>query len=148
MLETCEDICHHVSHWAQQGIDYDQHRKADLAFTSSKNVQVLRDAWLQSKACTLEDMYGMRASSDSSLHILASKVPAMSRRFRRLGVVSLRDPSIEEEQEREVSHENEQEREVERHLQAQPAKHQLYSAVDVLAMALHAKHNKTTTKHG
>jgi hypothetical protein len=53
------------------------------------------------------------------------KIPAMQKRLCELGVTTVRDARMEEEQEREVSHEFEQERQVERPPKATPAVHRL-----------------------
>jgi hypothetical protein len=52
-------------------------------------------------------------------------IPAMQKRLRKLGVTTVRDVRMEEEQEREVSHEIEQEQQIERPPKITPASHHL-----------------------
>ena len=136
MLETCTDIQRHIPHWAQQGIDYERRKNAWVEFSSSGNssVEVVKSSWLQSEARNLQEMYGLSptltgSSGDSVLDYAAFSIPVMRDRFRMLGVLSLSDPRMDEEQEREVSHEIERERQVERPPKAEAARHQLHEDV-------------------
>ncbi|KAG9123165.1 hypothetical protein FRC07_000158 [Ceratobasidium sp. 392] len=78
---------------------------------------------------TLQDMYGVSSSVTSSSSNAISKaafgIPSLNKRLKRLGIQNIEDPSMGEEQEREVSHEVEQEREVERPAKSKPATHAL-----------------------
>ena len=143
MLETCEDIRHHIPHWAQQGIDYKQRNEADLAFTSDNDTHALKAAWCQSEARTLEDMYGKHANAGHLLYTSAYQAPEMHERFEQLGISSLSDPRMEEEQEREVNHETERERQVERPPCNQPAQHRLPSAVRTFVQTGQIPHNSS-----
>ena len=123
MHETCEDIRHHLSFWAQQGLD---HYKRFTAYENygaggSLDSEVLRGAWLQRESRTLEEMYSVAPCASVNPEI--NSVPTLIRRIEQLGITRLIDVRIAEEQEREVSHEVEYERQVERPLRVQPAKH-------------------------
>ena len=136
MLETCTDIQRHVPHWADQGIDYGRRKDTWLEFSSSgdSSVEVVKKAWLQSEARTLQEMYGLLPtvlghSGDFVINHPAFSIPAMRERFEQLGVLSLTDSRMDEEQEREVSHEIERERQIERPPKAKPAPHQVHEHV-------------------
>ncbi|KAH9013669.1 hypothetical protein EDB84DRAFT_1671224 [Lactarius hengduanensis] len=100
MHETCEDIAHHLPHWAQQGVDH--HRR----FSAYKQYR----AWLQRESRTLEEMY------DPDIRSLRDRLDL-------LGVTQLADVRMAEEQEREVNHEVERERQIERPPKVEPATH-------------------------
>ena len=121
MSNTCTDIERHVPHWVQQGIDFNKRQTADATFLASEeDVEVLRNAWLQPAARSLEDMYSLSISGSSNV---VKDIPAMEKRLRKLGVTMVRDVQMEEEQEREVSHEVEQEQQIERPPKVTPAVH-------------------------
>jgi hypothetical protein len=130
MHETCEDIRHHLPHWAQQGFDHHKRFSAYKLHGSTRDLDLLREAWLQPESRTLEQMYGgvsdMQGIGASSE--LAS-IPALSERMERLGVTNLTDVRMAEEQEREVNHEIERERQVERPPKVHPAKHTVYDDI-------------------
>jgi len=122
MSNTCIDIEHHIPHWVQQGVDYHNRQTADCAFASEADVKILRNAWLQPAARSLDEMYGV--STDCSFNTVQD-IPAMQERLCMLGVTMVRDVRMEEEQEREVSHEVEQEQQIERPPKVPPAVHRL-----------------------
>ncbi|KAF8970976.1 hypothetical protein BDZ97DRAFT_1901937 [Flammula alnicola] len=123
MSKTCTDIEHHTPHWVQQGVDYHNRRKADDAFSASEaDVELLKHAWLQPAARSLDEMYGFMTKYTSNS---VNDIPAMRERLRLLGVTTVRDAQMEEEQEREVSHEVEQELQLERPPRVPPAVHHL-----------------------
>ncbi len=123
MSNTCIDIEHHIPHWAQQGVDYHNRQTADCAFLDSKaDVKILRESWLQPAARSLDEMYG--PSTNCSFNTVKD-IPAMQERLCMLGVTTVRDVRMEEEQEREVSHEVEQEQQIERPPKVPPAVHHL-----------------------
>jgi len=123
MSNTCIDIERHIPHWVQQGVDYHKRQSADCAFLASEgDVEILRDAWLQPAARCLEEMYSL-STNDSFTS--TKDIPAMGERLRKLGVTTVRDVQMEEEQEREVSHEVEQEQQIERPPKVTPAAHHL-----------------------
>lgn len=132
MLETCEDILHHVPHWVQQGIDYTRREDAWSAFFSSENpaVGTLKSSWLQPESRALETMYGFTSVAEGDLmHNTAFEVPDIRERCQLLGVSSLSDTRTDEEQEREVNHEAETERQIERPPVAEAATHQVHQHV-------------------
>ncbi|KAG9122623.1 hypothetical protein FRC07_000929, partial [Ceratobasidium sp. 392] len=131
MLETCKDLEHHISHWAQQGIEYSR-RTGQQALTSTKNNAVLKNNWMTPEYRPLQDMYGVSSSTVYSSRVFTSKafgVPGLKERLQNLGASGLDDPSMGEEQEREVSQEIEHERQVERPLKSYPATHMIHEDV-------------------
>jgi hypothetical protein len=123
MSNTCTDIEHHIPHWVQQGIDYHNRQTADCAFLASEaDDKVLQNAWLQPAARSLDEMYGL--STNCSFDTVKD-ISAMQERLCTLGVTTVRDVRMEEEQEREVSHEVEQEQQIERPPKVPPAVHHL-----------------------
>jgi hypothetical protein len=127
MHETCEDIRHHLPHWAQQGLDHDKRFEAYKKYKSTEDLEVLRDAWVQSESRTLEEMYLVTPGDTMSPEMYS--VPSIRGRIERLGVTKLVDVRMTEEQEREVDHEVEQERQVERPPKAQPASHVIHEDI-------------------
>jgi hypothetical protein len=134
MLETCHDLQHHISHWAQQGVEHSRRAKAQQEYTSTTNAEALKRGWMTPEARSLKDMYGASSSASSgsgAFTALAFGIPSLRRRFRDLGITRLEDQSMDEEQEREVSHEVERERQVERPTKARPATHSVHEDVRV-----------------
>lgn len=128
MLATCEDIQHYVPHWVQQGIDYGKREDAWFAFSPSENPSVdsMKSSWLQQESRTLEMMYGFTSvAGGHPIHSL--HVPVIHERCQMLGVFSLSDIRMDEEQEREVNHETEIEHQVERPFKAEAATHQVHA---------------------
>ena len=124
--ETCDDIQQRAPHWAQQGIDHTSRYAAWTSFCSDElSSEALSEKWLQPEAKRLEDLYGLHSTSKSTL-LTASEI---YRRCAELGVLSLRDVSMDEEQEREVINETEAERQVERPPKVLPANHSLHQDV-------------------
>jgi hypothetical protein len=101
--ETCKDICHHVPYWAQQGLDHCKRSEAYQEYRSSRDLRILRDAWLQSESQTLEEMYW--TASGSKIISEIKSIPSLGGRIERLGVTKLVDVRMAEEQEREVQRE-------------------------------------------
>jgi hypothetical protein len=132
MLMTCADIRHHIPHWAQQGVEYGNRSEAWGRFRDGlASADALRSPWLQVEGRSLEDMYGLSTTPNGkSEHLHAAfNMPALRDRCLELGVDSLSDPRMEEEQEREVNHEVEREREVQRPPKAEPEKHHVHPDV-------------------
>lgn len=123
MMRTCSDINRHIPHWVQQGIDYDQRRKGDIEFSRHPDVELLKEAWLQPAAQSLEEMYGVMNNSREGSRV--DNIPDMRKRLDQLGVTMVRNVGMEEEQEREVSHEVEQQVQQERPPRLPPAIHHL-----------------------
>ena len=123
--ETCDDIQQRAPHWAQQGMDHTSRYAVWTSFCGdSLSSEELSDKWLQPEAKRLEDLYGPHKTSNS-----AFLSPDIRQRCDELGVLSLRDVSMDEEQEREVIHEAERERQVERPPRVPPATHSIHQAV-------------------
>ena len=122
MSNSCSDIEHHIPHWIEQGVDYHKRQQADCSFASEADVEILRNAWLQPAARSLDEMYGPLINN--SFHTVAN-ISTMQERLDQLGVTTVRDVRMEEEQEREVSHEVEEEQQIERPPKIAPAVHRL-----------------------
>jgi hypothetical protein len=105
LQETIDDICHYTPHFVRQNLDYARRSTADQAYEATGDVDQLRQAWLTPEARTLEEMYGALRGSSGDLADQACAVPALQERLKELGITSLEDPRVDEEQEREVSHE-------------------------------------------
>lgn len=126
MLETCTDIQMRASHWIQQGLDFKMRHSAWNKLSSSPaSISTLKTAWLQPEERTLEDMYAP-CSSPQPLRIFD---PEIEKKREELGVSSISERTMDEEQEREVVHEVERERQVERPAKVKPASHALHADV-------------------
>ncbi|KAF8601976.1 hypothetical protein BDV93DRAFT_495249 [Ceratobasidium sp. AG-I] len=135
MLETCNDLQHHISHWAQQGVEHKRRAEAEQQYISSKNITGLKEGWTTPESRSLEDMYGisnLASASSGSFTALARGIPSLRRRLDLLGVRKLEDSGMDEEQEREVSHEVERERQIERPPKSEPASHSIHQDLRVL----------------
>ena len=123
--ETCDDIQQRAPHWAQQGMDHTSRYAIWTNFCGDElSPTELSDKWLQPEAKRLEDLYGSCNPSNST-----ALNADIRQRCNDLGVLSLRDVSMDEEQEREVIHEAERERQVERPPRVLPATHSIHQAV-------------------
>ena len=131
MLNTCDHIRHHLSHWAQQGIAYMKRREAWSAYASnpfaSDAIAKLRSSWEEPDAQSLEDMYGSEPLKSQSHP--AFDIPDLRDRLNELGVLLVGSAKVDEEQEREVSQELEREYQVKRPPPAQPAQHVVHDHV-------------------
>ncbi|QRW06903.1 kinase-like protein [Ceratobasidium sp. AG-Ba] len=130
MLETCKDLEHHASHWIQQGVEH--HRRADALkrFARGESTNALQRGWMTPESRSLEEMYGAD-SNDSEFVTKALGIPSLRRQLEELGIRKLRDPGMDEEQEREVevNHEVERERQVERPVKLQAASHSTHPEI-------------------
>ncbi|KAK0198062.1 hypothetical protein F5146DRAFT_1018044 [Armillaria mellea] len=127
MLETCEEITHHIPQWAQQGYDYQQRKEAWEACISSNGLPTVLDHWLQPEACSLEELYGL--SDGPTLGSAIWKISELRERCKMLGVSFISGTNMDEEQEREVNHEIEREQQVERPPKVSSATHFLHNDV-------------------
>ena len=118
MAETCAEIEGRASLWAQQGMDHALRYGSWTNFCEC-GINELAGAWRQPDAKTLEELYSPAKRRDLS----TITIPNIRQRCLELGVLSLPDQNLEEEQEREVVHEVERERHVERPSKATPASH-------------------------
>jgi hypothetical protein len=135
MHETCEDIRHHLPHWAQQGVDHHHRFSAYKLYGSTCDLDSLRASWLQPECKTLEQMYDPISdvqSTGASSEI--SHIPALHDRMELLGVTDLFDVRMAEEQEREVNHEMERERHVQRPPKVYPAQHIIHDDIRTFVM--------------
>ncbi|CAE7230403.1 unnamed protein product, partial [Rhizoctonia solani] len=134
MLQTCKDLQHHVPHWAQQGIEHARRHEAERQYKKSNNILTLQKGWTAPESRPLEEMYGVlppetlgsRANSTQR----AFDIPSLRRGLENLGVKTLDDPSMDEEQEREVNHEVEREQQVQRPSKGQAAIHSIHSDIE------------------
>jgi hypothetical protein len=131
MLETCHDLEHHISHWAQQGVEHNRRAEALQEYASTPNVEALKRGWMTPEARSLEDMYGISSSTSGSgaFTAVAFAIPSLRKRFEDLGIERLEHQDMGEEQEREVSHEVERERHIERPPKSQPATHAVHEDI-------------------
>ena len=119
--ETCTEIESRVSLWAQQGMDHSLRYESWSNFCE-RGINELAGAWCQPDAKTLEELYSPAKSHDLD----TISMPNIRQRCLELGVLSLLDPNLDEEQEREVVQEVERERQVERPPKANAALHQIH----------------------
>ena len=131
MTETCNYVQHHLAHWAQQGVEYQRRHEAWKIYSSNvtakNSIQTLRSSWEERDARTLEEMYEYQ--SQDNLDHPALRIPALRQRLQELGVFSVGNSKIDEEQEREVSQEAERERQVQRPPKVTPSKHGVHDHV-------------------
>ncbi|KIK69250.1 hypothetical protein GYMLUDRAFT_255795 [Collybiopsis luxurians FD-317 M1] len=145
MYETCQDIMHHVPHWAEQGWDYLRRRQAwdefneeaavaqEVDVVINPDVDTLKKVWMREEARSLEKMYGCQTGpsttglggGDVNMRESILAIPELRERLDMLGVKELREVNVDEEQEREVSHEIERETHVERPPRVSPANHSI-----------------------
>ncbi|KAF8270965.1 hypothetical protein EI94DRAFT_1698461 [Lactarius quietus] len=124
MHETCRDISHHLSHWAEQGVDHHRRSSAYKQYCLTGDLGALRNSWLQHESKTLEKMYEPVSSPQGTVFSREiNGIPALRERLEQLGVTRLIDVRMAEEQEREVQHEVELERHLELPPKVFPAKH-------------------------
>lgn len=127
--ETLSEIDRYIPQWAQQGVDHEQRQKAYAAYSTSSDIEALRNAWRQRESKTLEELYGLDTSSSVDKDHPAFLLPTIRDRLSSLGITKLSSMGFGEEQEREVNQEVEQEREVERPPRIDPMKPHLHQAV-------------------
>ena len=123
--ETCEEIQERAPQWAQQGMDHLSRFVAWSRFCKQSSQKLLSDRWLQPEAKRLVDLYAPQDTVKPSLSIM----PAIRQRCDELGVLSLRNASVYEEQEREIDHEVERERQAKRPPRVRPATHSTHRDV-------------------
>ncbi|CUA77979.1 Protein Ycf2 (chloroplast) [Olimarabidopsis pumila] [Rhizoctonia solani] len=133
MLETCKDLQHHVSHWAHQGIEIARRLDTEQQYAENRDISVLQKGWTTPESRPLEVLYGMLSpkvlSKKIGLMQRAFQVPELREGLEKLGVEKLTDPSMDEEQEREVNHEVEREQQIQRPPKGEPANHSIHPDV-------------------
>ncbi|KAG8732989.1 hypothetical protein FRC11_009494 [Ceratobasidium sp. 423] len=133
MVQTCKDLKHHVSHWAHQGIEFGRRFEAEQRHEKTHDVSVLQKGWSTPESRPLKEMYGVPSPEalrdKASFMRRAFDVPELRKGLEKLGIERLDDPSMDEEQEREVDHEVEREEELQRPPKGQPANHSLHPDV-------------------
>ena len=124
MAETCAEIEGRAPLWAQQGMDHAL-RYASWSNLRERGINELAGAWRRPDAKTLQELYLPENRRDLN----TITIPSIRQRCLELGVLSVLDQNLDEEQEREVVHEVERERQVERSPKATPALHQVHRDV-------------------
>ncbi|QRV92777.1 kinase-like protein [Ceratobasidium sp. AG-Ba] len=130
--QTCKDLEHHVPHWAMQGVEYNRRKVAQRKYEATDDTDDLKPGWMTAEARSLTEMYDITPSakrSSESLVKMTDAYPDIKTRLTGLGVRGLSDPSMDEEQEREVSHEIERERHVERPPKLRAVSHSIHQDV-------------------
>ncbi|KAG9311470.1 hypothetical protein JVU11DRAFT_8585 [Chiua virens] len=126
--ETWNDIQRRAYHWVQQGMQHKSQHEAWTRFCREELAkEQLAESWLQPEAKTLVNLYAASHSSNSTNSMILDR--DIREHCKYLGMSSLPNARLEEEQEREVSREIEREREVERPPEALPAEHFLHPDV-------------------
>ena len=126
--ETWRDIRRWAPHWAQQGMAHkSQHETLSRFLRDELTPDQLANSWLQPENKSLADLYAPRHHSNATCSVELD-IP-IRQRCKSLGVSSLPDTRLDEEQEREVSREIERERETVRPPWANPASHSLHPDV-------------------
>ncbi|KAG6377791.1 hypothetical protein JVT61DRAFT_14564 [Boletus reticuloceps] len=124
--ETCDDVQQRAPHWAQQGTDHQTRYNAWYKFCAGElTPEQLSTQWLQPEVKSLVELYAPHDASRPT----AFTIPEIRERCISLGITSLREAGMDEEQEREIIHEVQREREVERPPRALPAKHSVSNGV-------------------
>jgi len=126
MHETCTEIQNRAPHWAQQGTDHASRYGAWSKFCSDEIASdELANAWRQPDGKTLEELYAPTGSHERC----GIAIPDIRQRCMDLGILSLPNSNMDEEQEREVIHEIERERQVQRPPPAVSAMHHVANDV-------------------
>ncbi|KAK0465633.1 hypothetical protein IW261DRAFT_1523408 [Armillaria novae-zelandiae] len=134
MLETCNEITHHVPQWAQQGYDYQQRNSAWEAYVSNNgSLEKVLTSWLKPEARSLQELYGVL--DGPTLDSAIWQVRELREHCEMLDVFFVSQTNMDEEQEREVSHEIERERQVERPPKVSPVAHFLHNDVQLAQSA-------------
>lgn len=102
-------------------------------YARHSDVDALKRGWLTQESRSLEQLYGLSSNEDDTFTRKARQIPALRKHLDLLGVKSLGDPSMDEEQEREVSHEVETERQVQRPPKLDPVTHVLHKSIRFFA---------------
>ena len=127
--ETWSDIQRWAPRWAQQGMTHkSQYETLSRFLRNEITPKQLATSWLLPEIKSLTDLYAPRHYSNTSCSTMELD-DGIRRRFESLGVSSLPDSRLDEEQERQVSREIERERETERPPVAKPADHSLHPDV-------------------
>ena len=128
ICETCEETQQRAPHWAQQGMDHTSRYAVWSGFCEGRvTPKALLDKWLQPEAKHLENLYAPCYTSNPPL----PATPAIRQRCEELGILSLPNVGVEEEQERELVHEAEREQQVERPQGLPPVVHSIHQDVVV-----------------
>ncbi|EWC47772.1 hypothetical protein DRE_02972 [Drechslerella stenobrocha 248] len=135
MIESCRQIQHGFSIWADQGLKYLERSVAWGQFKENKNVSQLRRVIMEAESRPLEEMYGVGGQGHQfGLGVTNSKEGIhIFQQLDQFDVKMTRSVAIHEEQEREVDHEVEVEIHKELPGPAKSNDHSLHP--DVMALA-------------
>ena len=127
--ETWNNIIRWAPYWTQQGMDHKSRHDAWSRFCSDEiTTEEMATSWLQREFKSLTDLYAPRHSPDTTPLMVLD--PEIRQHCERLGVMSLPDACMDEEQEMEIARELEREREVgHRPCMALPATHSIHPDV-------------------
>ncbi|KAJ7132331.1 hypothetical protein C8R44DRAFT_611840 [Mycena epipterygia] len=121
--ETCSQIRHNGSLWANQGLNFDTRQRALNEHRARPSYTSLVAALQERESRTLEELYGVKSRFESENDVEPSQLQIEIRqKCQELGIIPS-DSALSEEQERELAHEKEDEREVERVPGAEPLDH-------------------------
>ncbi|KDQ19885.1 hypothetical protein BOTBODRAFT_183913, partial [Botryobasidium botryosum FD-172 SS1] len=119
MANTCQQIVHHGSRWAMQGIDFERRERAWVKYKEEEveGRAHLECAWHQPDGRSLEEMYGPEDPNQAKeLKLSAGLSEAIHQRLDDLGVSGVHENKLDEEQQRELAVELETQEEKERPL--------------------------------
>ncbi|KAG8922741.1 hypothetical protein FRC02_011638 [Tulasnella sp. 418] len=135
MLESCTEVVHRISQWAQQGIDHSNRERAKIQFNASPDAYagILQSTWMQKEARTLDEMFASpQLSTMAGQSHSLKEHPTILERYLKWAPSTSIDARVQEEQEREVILEVETERQVERPPKAIPATHRVHEDLRTL----------------
>ncbi|KAG8953382.1 hypothetical protein FRC03_011783 [Tulasnella sp. 419] len=135
MLESCTEVVHRISQWAQQGIDHSNRERTKIQFNASPDAYagILQSTWMQKEARTLDEMFASpQLSTMAGQSHSLKEHPTILERYLKWAPSTSIDARVQEEQEREVILEVETERQVERPPKAIPATHRVHEDLRTL----------------
>ncbi|KAJ6257020.1 hypothetical protein Dda_7903 [Drechslerella dactyloides] len=137
MLESCRQIHHGFSIWADQGFQYLKRKEGWKLLRANPDIDPsnLKDTMLDREALPLVEMYGVEDDeTDTELNIPpCDDLTAIESRLEEFSAVSSRSVRVQEEQEREVDHEVEEETNVERPGLVKPRQPSVCKALTTIA---------------
>ncbi|KAF3920498.1 hypothetical protein ABW20_dc0107733 [Dactylellina cionopaga] len=135
MLESCRQIQHGFSIWADQGFQYLKRCMGWEYFSINEDTSHLENAIMEVESRPLVEMYGvMNDKRKADPRIVSSPDgQIICTRLEQFAVTNSNNVGVQEEQEREVDHETEEETNIERPESAKPRVHSLHNDVVLLA---------------
>ncbi|KAF3917336.1 hypothetical protein ABW21_db0200769 [Orbilia brochopaga] len=139
MLESCRQIQHGFSIWADQGKQYLKRKIGwnTLRAKLDADPSGIEAFMMDPEALPLEEMYGVQEERLKADQILPScdDLKEINSRLEEFGASSPKSVRVQEEQEREVDHEVEEETNIERPGTAKPRQPSICEALAVLAQS-------------